>query len=54
MAQDVFKYIPDAVRFTTKIIPNEMKTVSSPLWTTFHDLSGNLKYDSDSSIPLVC
>lgn len=44
MAQDVFKYIPDAVRFTTKIIPNEMKTVNSPLWTTFHDLSGNLKY----------
>ena len=44
MAQDVYKYIPDAVRFTTKVIPNEMKLVSSPIWTTFHDLSGNLKY----------
>jgi hypothetical protein len=44
MAQDVYKYIPDAVRFTTKVIPNEMRSVSSPIWTTFHDLSGNLKY----------
>ena len=44
MAQDVLKHIPDAVRFTTNFIPNEMKLLSSPIWTTFHDLSGNLKY----------
>ncbi len=44
MAQDVLKHIPDAVRFTTNFIPNEMKLVSSPIWTTFRDLSGNLKY----------
>ena len=44
MAQEVLEHIPDAVRFTSKIIPNEMKLVSKPIWTTFHDLSGNLKY----------
>ena len=44
IAQEVLKHIPDAVRFTSKIIPNEMKMVSNPVWTTFHDLSGNLKY----------
>ena len=44
LAQDVVKNIPEAVRFNKDFIPNEMRLVSSPVWTTFHDLSGNLKY----------
>ncbi len=44
LAQDVLKYIPEAVRFNKEFIPNEMRLVSTPVWTTFHDLSGNLKY----------
>jgi len=44
LAQDVLKHIPEAVRFNKEFIPNEMRLVSTPVWTTFHDLSGNLKY----------
>ena len=44
LAQDVLKHIPEAVRFNKDFIPNEMRLVSTPVWTTFHDLSGNLKY----------
>jgi hypothetical protein len=44
IAQQVRKHLPIAVSLQKEIIPNEMRVIETPQWTTITDESGNNKY----------
>ena len=44
IAQQVRKHLPMAVSLQKEIIPNEMRVIETPQWTTITDESGNNKY----------
>ena len=44
IAQQVRQVMPMAVSFIKNFIPNEMRIIENPMWTTITDNSGNNKY----------
>ena len=44
IAQQVRQVMPMAVSFIKNFIPNEMRIIENPIWTTITDNSGNNKY----------
>ena len=44
LAQQVNAHLPEAVSLIRDIIPNELRVIKTPSWTTITDSSGNNKY----------